>query len=158
MSSSERANSHQVAPSHRSTFMISLESTAQQTRPELGTVELIPDDLQQLLGSNRSSQNQATIVHLNDLHLLLHLLLLHALFLYPSIVHRSSSIVGYIQLYPTISIPVDKPTAWVESNQWAHFLPLGRNIIIINMIINMIIMREQSGHRLPFFKAFESLR
>lgn len=104
MSSSERANSHQVAPSHRSTFMISLESTAQQTRPELSTVELIPDDLQQLLGSNRSSQSQATIVHLNDLHLLLHLLLLHALFLYPSIVHRSSSIVGYIQLYPTICI------------------------------------------------------
>lgn len=109
MSSSERANSHQVAPSHRSTFMISLESTAQQStadqaRPELSTVELIPDDLQQLLGSNRSSQNQATIVHLNDLHLLLHLLLLHALFLYPSIVHRSSSIVGYIQLYPTICI------------------------------------------------------
>lgn len=31
MSSSERANSHQVAPSHRSTFMISLESTAQRS-------------------------------------------------------------------------------------------------------------------------------
>lgn len=83
--------------------MISLESTADHARAKPSTVDLIPDDLQQLLGSNRSSQNQATIVHLNDLHLLLQLLLLLLLSLYrrSSTVRRRSSMVGYIQLYPS---------------------------------------------------------